>query len=469
MLSIGSQFSEINVGFFLTLFIVAILFSLFTVQLRKQYFLLFLLIFGTVVGAKRFAYLHLQIGNIPLYITEITIAIVVLSLLLRGFLKGKVKIPGSLLNKIYFFYYLIGILALFRGLHYGIESIRDSALVYYSIFYFFTIYVIKNFTILKNFFIIFFIASILATIYFYLGYFNIIPWAPQGAANSMYLGISLILLYVLLPLIKKQSLRNIIYIIMLLQLISIALFEVRSVWIALLISFLFVSILLFKNRLFKVKHLKFWSLGTSLVIFMLVALLVGYPPVTKVALEVRTVILPTKRVPGSPSVGNTLFRLAMWRELLQEVTSRPDYLILGVGFGKPFMPKCAAFMHREWMDPHNSHLAILYRMGLLGFGIYIWLILRFLKDCLSFLKQNNDKTTKLYIIGLLGAFILVLVHCTFSVILEGPYKGIFFWITMGLCIVVIKLANNNHKNKISMNKTRNFNNNGGSDTSEKRI
>ncbi len=436
-------------------------------QLHKQYMLLLFLIFGTVIGARRFAYLHFQVANVPLYITEIIIAVVILSLLLRGLMEDKVSILHNPLNRIYFFYYLVGISALLRGERYGIEAIRDSVLVYYSIFYFFIIYVIKNFTILKKFFIIFFIASGLATIYFYLSYFNVISWNPQGAANSMYLGISLILLYVFLPLIRKRNVRNIVYLIILLQLVSIILFKVRSVWVALSISFLFVSILLFKNRLVSVKHLRLWFLGIILVVVILLAALVGYPPATKIALEARTIILPTKTVAGSSSVGNTLFRLAMWRELLQEVGSRWDYLIFGFGFGKPFMPKSAAFMHLEWIDPHNSHLAILYRMGLLGFGVYIWLILRFLKRCLRFLKQNDDRTTKLYMIGLLGAFILVLVHSTFSVILEGPYKGIFFWITMGLCIVVIRLANSNYENKISMNKTRDFSNNGSSDTSIK--
>ncbi len=412
-------------------------------QLHKQYFLLLFLIFGTVIGERKFAYLHFRVGNVPLYITEIIIAVVIFSLLLRGLLKGKVSIPHNPLNRIYFFYYLVGIAALLRGgPYYGIEAVRDSVLVYYSIFYFFIIYIVRNFLVLKKILNVFFIAAVLATIYQLLVNFRIISFGPQGAANSMYLGMSVVFLYVVFPLVKKQSLRNLIGLVMLLQVIPIMLTRVRSVYIALLVSLLCVSALLVKNRLLSREHIRFWYAGVALMVILLLGVIIGMPVAKYTLLEAASIVFPARipAVAGSTAGGNVFFRLAMWRELLQEVASRWDYLIFGFGFGKPFMPKSAAFMHLEWIDPHNSHLAILYRMGLLGFGVYIWLILRFLKECWDFLKQNNNKTTSLYVIGLLGAFILVLVHSTFSVILEGPYKGIFFWITMGLCIVVIKLS-----------------------------
>ncbi len=126
--------------------------------------------------------------------------------------------------------------------------------------------------------------------------------------------------------------------------------------------------------------------------------------------------------------------------MLRELSEKP---LFGWGFGKPFRSPTVEALgwdygeEEGWIDPHNSHLNIAYKTGIIGFSIFLLIILRFLGRTIRLLsRMRQDDKIKLYIMGLLTCFVHVLILALFVVALEGPYLGAFLWITMGLIVVL---------------------------------
>src|ERR1019366_7813523 len=79
--------------------------------------------------------------------------------------------------------------------------------------------------------------------------------------------------------------------------------------------------------------------------------------------------------------------------------------------------------YREGIDLHNSHLAYLFRFGLIGFSIYLLLNVSVLKS----LWKNFETTNNEDVLAYFMAIVFVLILASFNVMLEGPYCGSMFW------------------------------------------
>jgi len=137
--------------------------------------------------------------------------------------------------------------------------------------------------------------------------------------------------------------------------------------------------------------------------------------------------------------GNTVFRLLIWRDMIAEFSRyRP---ILGFSFGKPFRSESLEILNlgnRDWLrdgwiEPHNSYLNMLYRMGILGvalIGFLIWQFCGMVKGFATFKSLS----------GILLCSILInwLVAANFLPILELPYNAIPFWALWGVTLGYLK-------------------------------
>ena len=135
----------------------------------------------------------------------------------------------------------------------------------------------------------------------------------------------------------------------------------------------------------------------------------------------------------------------MWSDLLSEVFDNPTSALIGIPMGKHFMPPSGSFtqdfISGKGYDPHNSHLAILYRMGLLGFTFYGLLILLTIYRSLKIIRLRFlNPELRLYLLGFVGAFIVIIGNGFFSVILESPHQAIFFWIILGAIFTIQNIA-----------------------------
>lgn len=151
----------------------------------------------------------------------------------------------------------------------------------------------------------------------------------------------------------------------------------------------------------------------------------------------------TERRARAIAFSNSMFRIFIWRDMILEIFRyRP---ILGFSFGKPFRSESMEILYQAsgewerdgWIEPHNSYLNIVYRMGILGvmlIGFLIWQFCRMVKGFIVFKSLS----------GILLCSILIewLVAANFLPILELPYNAIPFWALWGVALGYLKELKN---------------------------
>jgi len=87
---------------------------------------------------------------------------------------------------------------------------------------------------------------------------------------------------------------------------------------------------------------------------------------------------------------------------------------------------------------HNEYMQIWAELGIIGLGIFIWLMIGYFTYGLRFIKKTKNEYKKGIIIGLMGAVVAVLVDGIFGFPLHLPATVILFWLALALTIVMIK-------------------------------
>ncbi|GGB06357.1 hypothetical protein [Puia dinghuensis] len=136
---------------------------------------------------------------------------------------------------------------------------------------------------------------------------------------------------------------------------------------------------------------------------------------------------------------NASWRLLYWNHVLHNVIV-DHYMILGNGFGRPFMTYDFALylndalhspimidelypMARYLSPPHNSLLTMCFHVGLLPVLLLLIPLRRFFVQVLMRSRPADDSVTFL-VYALPGCFVWVM----FNVILELPHSATFFWL-----------------------------------------
>jgi len=133
------------------------------------------------------------------------------------------------------------------------------------------------------------------------------------------------------------------------------------------------------------------------------------------------------------STNNIIFRLFIWRDMFEDWKVHKP--LMGVDFGKPLRSPSLEILHwaqgewgRDgWIEPHNSYFNILYRAGIVGIilVVFMWGALAWYVR-LAFGRRS-------WILILLSAVLLNwMVAANFLLILELPYTAIPFWTLAGM-------------------------------------
>jgi len=83
---------------------------------------------------------------------------------------------------------------------------------------------------------------------------------------------------------------------------------------------------------------------------------------------------------------------------------------------------------------HNEYLQLWAEMGIVGFGIFIWLIISYFGCGIKILRKIKDEYKQGIIIGLMGVVMAVLVDGIFGFPLHLPATIILFWMALGLTV-----------------------------------
>ena len=128
------------------------------------------------------------------------------------------------------------------------------------------------------------------------------------------------------------------------------------------------------------------------------------------------------------SENNVVWRLVWWAKIIDYSLSSPNFFI-GKGLGMNLATDDDIItLDDSLRSPHNFHLNIMSRFGVLLFMIWMYFLIQLLKPL--FKKQLQGK--RLLIGCILLAFLL---NASFDVFLEGPMGAFPFWTWMGLYLI----------------------------------
>lgn len=97
---------------------------------------------------------------------------------------------------------------------------------------------------------------------------------------------------------------------------------------------------------------------------------------------------------------------------------------------------------------HNEYLQLWAEMGIVGLGIFIWLIISYFSCGLKILRKIKDEYKQGIIIGLMGSVVAVLIDGLLGFPLHLPATVILFWLVLALTIATIKIDADAEENNI---------------------
>jgi len=83
---------------------------------------------------------------------------------------------------------------------------------------------------------------------------------------------------------------------------------------------------------------------------------------------------------------------------------------------------------------HNEYLQLGAEIGILGLGIFLWLIVAYFNYGIKLLKRLKDEYKQGTVIGLMGGVVAVLIDGIFGFPLHLPATLILFWLFIGLVV-----------------------------------
>jgi O-antigen ligase len=225
---------------------------------------------------------------------------------------------------------------------------------------------------------------------------------------------------------------------------SLVLTFTRGSYLAIGISsiFMFLLYLASQGKSFIKEHKKIFILILSLII--LVTFLFTVPnPLNKSG----TVISKIKsRISIAQLVQDRSIkrRIATWKFTAMIIK---DYPILGSGLGTfkynslNYQAKFFEQGENRYLYPygiadkaHNEYLQLGAELGILGLGIFFWIIIIYFNYGIKLLKRTKDRYSQGILIGLMGGIIAVLVDAIFSFPLHLPATLVLFWLFIGLIV-----------------------------------
>lgn len=227
---------------------------------------------------------------------------------------------------------------------------------------------------------------------------------------------------------------------------SLVLTFTRGSYLAFFVAFIFMFILFFLHWQQEfIKNNKKLFIGTLAAIIVIVSLFIIPNPISKnnaIISQIKSRISPAKLVQ------DTSFkrRVATWKFTLLMINDHP---LLGSGIGTykyntlryqaEFFSQGknrSLYPHGFADKAHNEYLQLWAEMGIIGLGIFIWLIITYFSYELKVLRNTKEKYKQGMIIGLMGAVVGVLVDAIFGFPLHLPATVILFWLVVGLSVVL---------------------------------
>ena len=359
--------------------------------------------------------------------------------------RKKVELIWNKTTKLIFFFIAIGFVYIIRGItkYDIIDLIRDSFMFQYGWFVF-ILFLFKDKTaqIWETLFFIYKWFPFVALLNFILQYF--VPFfetvAPFGGIPILLykngdMGVQLLISTLLLLFtFEKNSfkLRVLLSLVIALDFLILASYSRSGIvaFLASLVCFIYFN-----------KDIQLQSRVRLLIKYLPVILLIVTPIYINIKVsenfQGRSVGFEQIKNNFSSIVGgttdatsedNVVWRLVWWAKIIDYSFTSPNFFI-GKGLGMSLATEDDIItLDDSLRSPHNFHLNIMARFGVLLFIIWTYFLIQILKPL--FKKQLTGK--RLLIGCVLFAFLL---NASFDVFLEGPMGAFPFWTWLGLFLI----------------------------------
>jgi len=141
---------------------------------------------------------------------------------------------------------------------------------------------------------------------------------------------------------------------------------------------------------------------------------------------------------------NVEFRDQLWSGVLTKV-KKEKRVLTGLGFG-PNIARELGFQGQQQIQlrsPHNSHLDVFARMGLIGaaiwvgiFGVWLWVGLRARRRLRALGRALEAGLIEVSIVGVTA----MLVNAYFDPALESPQVALWLWALVGLTMGIVGIS-----------------------------
>ena len=183
------------------------------------------------------------------------------------------------------------------------------------------------------------------------------------------------------------------------------------------------------------------ALTVPVVLFAVITVL----PSTTVGSRLVATIDPSgaSSVAQENAVGTTDARRKTWNGVITWTRDDSARTIVGAGMGVDFLAASGTLQYLEGTDyenvrsPHDYFIGSFARLGLVGLGLILAIVLSLMRRAYSFRKRIAED--ELLTFAALTVFAIVSV-ASFGVVLEAPFGAVPFWWAAGLLLALVPMS-----------------------------
>ncbi|MFA6378985.1 MAG: O-antigen ligase family protein [Candidatus Omnitrophota bacterium] len=123
-------------------------------------------------------------------------------------------------------------------------------------------------------------------------------------------------------------------------------------------------------------------------------------------------------------------RMRYWGQALRIIKQSP---IIGNGLNT-YTPMAAKNPMGTGGYPHNCYLQMAAEIGILGLGVFFWVIFALFRSSLKNIPKMKDPFLLCVVIGLLSGLFGFLIHASLDTILYSVQLGNLMWVVMGVIV-----------------------------------
>ncbi|HDK25679.1 MAG TPA: tetratricopeptide repeat protein [Candidatus Atribacteria bacterium] len=355
------------------------------------------------------------------------------------------------------FLLLIGLMtiSLVRSEYFAVSFKEYVIFLSYFVLFFLVINNIKQKQQFDIFIQLFFFTSFVVAFFALLHYYGLDPYLkdiPQlistiGQKNWASNYLAMIFPIVFSYFLVEKNNRKIIYYLLLSLLYTILIiFQSRGIWISAGLTLILGIFLLYKFRLANLlKENKRWLF----LLFITFALITVFYSIRN-PLNKNTTTIPQKITSVYEDNFSSLdSRLLMWNTAFEMIKDKP-FLGIGIGlFKMDYLDYQAGFLkenpnylkyHSRAEEAHNEYLQLTAELGIIGLGIFLYILFIFYRLALKYLNEKRageGKKEKLILWGMLMGLTCFLFDSMFTFPLHVPALGSAFFIIFALTFLYI--------------------------------